>query len=258
MAPIENSKNYLYIGKKRSGEIGYVGIGGVTRPYGGHNEDADDVLRTGEVWMTSVPFSTRRDAEMAESLLIRALTWSSEIPPDLANIAKVVFSKYLTPALPYRDGKLRYSDVKNALFVKVRPGQLKGRIAPHGESGNLDLALRCNRWWGLGSARARDKDIRLLIAVTAHVKPARVVGVWETRPTSDWWYEDQLSPENSRIGDRPWNNAVPLTDTPAKGWVATLISDDPDVNNWQGMEFDWEGYNPQNIGYSKDLRGADE
>jgi len=131
---IETSNNYLYIDRKRNGEIGYVGIGGVTRPYGGHNEDADEVLRNGEVWVTTIPFSTRRDAEMAKSLLIRALTWSSEIPPDLTNIAKVVHSKYMTPALPYRDGKVRYSDVRNALFVKVRPGQLKGRIAPHGES----------------------------------------------------------------------------------------------------------------------------
>lgn len=254
MASAEDSNNYLYIGKKRTGEIGYVGIGGVTRPYGEHNESADDVLRNGEVWMTSIPFSSRKDAEMAESLLIRALTWSAEKSPDLTNIAKVNHSKYVTPALPYREGTVRYSDIRNALFVKVRPGQLKGRIAPHGESGDLELTLRCNRWWRLRSAIAQNKDIKFLVAVTAHVKPARIIGVWETRPVSDWWFEDQSSPQEARCTDEPWNNAAPSYGTPAKGWVVTVVSPSPDVNGWQGMEFDWEGYNPQNIGYSVDLR----
>lgn len=101
MTSIVGRNNYLYIGEKCSAEIGYAGIRGVTRPYGSHNENADEVLWSGEVWMTSIPFSTHRDAETAESLLIRALTWSSEIPPDLTNIAKVAHSKYVTPALPY-------------------------------------------------------------------------------------------------------------------------------------------------------------
>jgi hypothetical protein len=206
----EDSNNFLYLGRHLDGSLGYVGIGGVTRPYGDHNKEADAVLRTGEVWVTTSPFSSRKDAEMAESLLIRALTWATEQQPRLTNIAKVNASKYVTPALPYKEGSLKYSEVTNALFVKVRPGQLKGRSAPHGESGDLDLTMRCNRWWGLGNAVRREADIRYLIAVTAGVKPPRIIGVWKTHPVSDWWLEDQKNPHT--LQDRPevWNSVAPL------------------------------------------------
>lgn len=251
----EDSNNFLYLGKKVSGEIGYVGIGGVARPYGGHNPGADEVLRSGEVWITSSPFSSRRDAEMAESLVIRALTWAAESKPDLSNIAKVSNSKYLVPALKYREGLLKYSEVKNSLLVKIRPGSLKGRTAPHGETGNIDLTMRCNRWWGLGNAVRQRKDVRFLIAVTAHVKPARVIGVWKTKPVDDWWWEDQSNPESSRTIGEKWNISVdPYSETLGKGWVVTVESPNPDVNEWQGLEFDWENYKPQRLGYSADLR----
>lgn len=251
----EDSNNFLYLGRHLDGSIGYVGIGGVTRPYGGHNNEADEVLRSGEVWMTSSPFSSRKDAEMAESLLIRVLTWSAEQAPRLTNIAKVNHSKYVTPALPFKEGSLQYSNVTNALFVKVRPGQLKGRTAPHGESGDHDLTIRCNRWWSLGNAVRSGADIKYLVAVTAGVKPPRVIGVWNTNPVSDWWYEDQNEQLSSHKRVEQWNSTAPLyEDVRAKGWVATVVSANPNINNWQGLEFDWEGYLPQNIGYSADVR----
>ena len=235
------SNNYLYIGRNQTGAIGYVGIGGISRPYGNHNDEADQVLRNGEVWVTSIPFSTRQDAEMAESLLIRALDWSSEQTPQLTNIAKVNNSKYLIPALRYRNESVGYSEFRNTLFVKVRPGQLLGRIAPHGESGEIDLTMRCNRWWGLQSVRERGDEIRLLVAVTAGVKPARIIGAWETRPTTDWWYEDQGNQLQSSVTlpreeDHIWNRSAPLYELPAKGWVVTLESSNPDVNDLQGKK----------------------
>jgi hypothetical protein len=251
----EDSNNYLYIGRKLDGAIGYIGIGGVTRPYGGHNDQADGVLRNGEVWITDMPFSSRRDAEMAESLLIQALTWANDTPPELANIAKVNSSKNLVPALPYRDGLLRYSEVSKALFVKIHPGRLKGRSAPSGDSNNFDLTVRCNRWWPLESAIRRRADVQLLVAVTAHVKPSRVIGAWRTHPVTNWWFEDQSQPEESRLAHEPWNGPLPADgEHRAKKWVVTVESPDPTVNGWQGLEFDWEGYAPQNIGWSKDLR----
>lgn len=114
--------------------------------------------------------------------------------------------------------------------------------------------MRCNRWWPLGRAQSLNKDIKYLIAVTAHVKPPRVIGVWETRPVEDWWYEDQASPEKSRTTDDPWNNGAPQYDVNGSGWVATVTSSFPDVNEWQGLRFEWEGYKPQNVGYSPDLK----
>jgi hypothetical protein len=253
----EDSNNFLYLGKHKDGALGYVGIGGVTRPYGGHNKEADEVLRNGEVWMTSSPFSSRRDAEMAESLLIRVLTWAADQEPKLTNIAKVNHSKHVTPALPFKEGLLKYSQVANALFVKVRPGQLKGRTAPHGESGDLELTLRCNRWWSLGNAVRKNADIKYLVAVTAGVKPPRVIGAWTTNPVSDWWLEDQKNPHTLQNRTEVWNSAAPLyEDVRAKGWVATVESTNPNVNDWQGLEFDWEGYLPQSIGYSADIRNS--
>lgn len=252
----DDSNNYLYIGRYLSGEIGYVGIGGVTRPYGQHNPEADEVLQLGDLWISDVPFSTRRDAEMAESLLIRALTWATEKTPRLTNIAKVSGSSHLSPALKYKDGRLSYSEVSNALFVKIRPGALKGRSAPNGPAGDLDLAMRCNRWWNLGSVRARGDDVQLLVAVTAGTKPPRVVGAWEAAPVSDWWYEDQAHPERSPQGVEIWNGAAPLYDEQAhSGWVVSLRSSNPDMNGWQGLELDWEDYRLTGaVGYSADLR----
>lgn len=251
----DESNNYLYVGKRVSGEIGYVGIGGTTRPYGSHNQAADEVLRSGEVWVTSVPFSTRQDAEMAESLLVRALTWAAEQPPDLTNIAKVDSAKHLVPSLRYREGKLNYADVSRALLVKITPGHLKGRTGPTGEAGDVDLTLRCNRWWGLGQAQRRGIDVDLLIAITANVKPARVVGAWRALPVSEWWLEDQSTPSSRRRTGEPWNDPLsPLGGRVAKGWVAAVESPDSDVNGWQGLEFDWQGYHPQNVGWSNDIR----
>jgi hypothetical protein len=253
----ENSNNYLYIGKQSSGAIGYIGIGGVTRPYDEHNPAADVVLQSGDVWITEQPFSTRRDAEMAESLLIQALTWATRVPPDLTNIAKVSYSKHLVPALRYREGTLRYSDLSNALLVKVRPGSLKGRSAPTANTDDFDLTVRCNRWWGLGAAVRRQADVRHLVAVTAHVKPARVIGVWNTHPVAQWWYENLSAPVAGTNTAEPWNGPhEPVGEDRPKGWVATVQSTNPDVNMWQGLEFDWEGYAPQRIGWSRDLRST--
>lgn len=252
---MDGSNNFVYIGRHPTGAIGYIGIGGATRPYGGHNPDADEVLRGGEVWMSESPFSSRRDAEMAESLLIQALTWAAETPTELTNIAKVLHTRYLVPALPYREGTLRYSQVSGALFVKVTPGTLKGRSAPNGAAGNHDLTVRCNRWWPLAAARRRDANVRLLVAVTAHVKPARVIGVWRTRPIDQWWYEDQNHHDLTRSTGESWNDPIPAQDGHhAKGWVVTVESTDADVNHWQGLEFDWEGYQPQYVGWSRDLQ----
>jgi len=53
----------------------------------------------------------------------------------------------------------------------------------------------------------------------------------------------------------PWNSAAPSYGTDVeKGWVVTLESLDPNVNDWQGLEFDWETYAPQVIGFSRDVR----
>lgn len=253
---MSNENNHLYVGRHKDGAVGYVGIGGPTRPFKGHTPEADQVLKGGEVWITATPFSSRADAEMAESILIRALGWATEKSPRMTNVAKKSSSRDLVPALPFKDGSVNYEDFTNALFVKIRLGNLFGRPAPNGATDELGLALRCNRWWRLGQARARRADVRYLVAVTAGAQPPRVIGAWRTRPVDDWWFEDLDQPQLSRTRDEPFNSGVKRTesDPPAKGWVVTLESTYPNVGDWQGKQMNWGGYNPQNIGWSQDLK----
>jgi hypothetical protein len=97
--------------------------------------------------------------------------------------------------------------------------------------------------------------VDLLVAVTATVKPAWIVGVWRARPVSEWWLEDQAKPDGRRSAGESWNDPLrQLGGRVAKGWVVAVDSPDSDVNGWQGLEFDWQGYRPQNVGWSKDLR----
>lgn len=251
--------HYVYIGKKKgTGAIGYVGIGPATRPYGVHSEAANNVLRSGEVWM-STPFSTKDDAERAESLVIRCLTWAAETPAELVNEMKLKGSNHVMPALVTRRGVVRYSALKRAVIVKVTPGHLGERTGPTGEASDVDLTMRCNRWWGFGRAVRRGHRIDYLVAVTAGVKPApRVVGVWRTKPVSEWWMENQQGYADGepirQTGER-WNDSLISVDGVFhQGWVATVHDPSPDVRGMRGKVFKWEGYAPQNVGFSDDLR----
>lgn len=192
---------------------------------------------------------------MAESLLIQALTFATQHQPRLTNLAKVDYTKFLIPSLRYREGSLRHSDLTNSLIVKIRPGSLTGRTSPTAESDDFGLTVRCNRWWPLNKAVKEKRDIRYLVAVTSGVKPSRVIGVWETNPVSDWWREKQGEPQPREFDGDPWNGPLAESlDLKVDRWVATVRSTDSDINNWQGLEFDWEGYRPQNVGWSNDIR----
>jgi len=230
------------------------------RPYEGHNPAANEVLRTGEVWVTSEPFSSRRDAKMAESLLIRIAKWATESRPRLTNRAEVESSKLIIPALPYRQGVLRYDALSRALIVMITPESLGYRASPTGEADEIALTRRCNRWWGLAQAVRQRKEVQLLVAITARVKPTRVIGAWETHSVTEWWRERIVDNQGRELltrkwANEPWNGPDPYcTASEKRDWVVAVKSTNSDQRGYKGLRFEWGGYSPQGIGWSKDLR----
>jgi hypothetical protein len=226
---------YLYFIYEVDGKtISYVGIGDRARPYEQHTPAIDKLRdRSGDVRITSTPFSTRADAKLAESLLIRALVDAEIMPPRLLNCTERVRSHYLVHLLPFKNAVLKYSDLTETLLVKIGLNRIDDqRVVLSGAVHPADAAERCRKWWALGTCVARRAPIKRLVAVTtAEAKPPRVVGVWLTDEPQTW----SLEP---------------------KGWAVTLI--DPaqgDIGAHVGKVFDWEEYVVRGaIGYSSDVR----
>lgn len=221
---------YVYLLRDRQGRIVYVGKGNRQRPYQVHNDDYDRARAlSSDVLITAVPFSTEKDAELAESLLIRVL---ADNGADLVNRAQLIDSSAFVPLVPQREGVVRYEDFRGAIFVKIHPDRIDAeRDVVSGLTDSAVAADRCRQYWPIESVVQRGDDIRYLVAVsTAAVKPVRVLGVWETRPVAEW---DVAA------------GAVELVD-PAAG----------DVGEHRGKEMDWQGYNPQSIGFSADVRAG--
>lgn len=227
---------YLYFIYDEHGRLGYVGIGGRSRPYEPHTPEVDALRdRSGDVRITSEPFSSRRDAERAESLLVRALYGAEQSGSTLLNIAKRYTSRDLVPVLPFRNGVLRYSELTNSLIVKVSLDRIDDqRVVVSGVTKPADAAERCRKYWPLGRCVAQEFPVKRLVAVsTADAKPVRVIGVWEVKPVGSWTQSEDGKYE------------VGLAD-PSQG----------DLYGCVGQEFEWEGYNPQLVGYSSDIRRA--
>lgn len=225
---------YLYFIYDVDGSIGYVGIGDRARPYEPHTPEVDALRdRSGDVRITSSPFTERKDAKLAESLLIRALVDAETSPPRLLNRSEHEQSHNLVPLLPFKNATLKYSDLSETLLLKVRLNRIDDeRVVVSGVAHPADAAERCRKWWGLGNCVESKAPItRLVVVTTAEVKPYRVVGVWRTDDPQTW----SLEP---------------------KGWAVTLLNpSEGDVDGHVGKIFDWEGYDVKgSIGYSSDVR----
>jgi hypothetical protein len=223
---------FIYDEKER---IGYVGIGDRARPYGPHTEAVDELRdRSGDVRITSTPFSTPEDAERAESLIIRALEDAAQHGSRLLNVAKRKQSRDLVPLLPFQSSTLRYSVLVGSLIVKIGLNRIDDdRVVVSGVTHPEDAAERCRKFWPLGNCVKQEPPIKYLVAVTtAEARPVRVVGVWECLPTSDWTFNE---------GRQRWE-------------VALVDAAEGDTGGHVGKRFDWEGYNPQLVGYSADIR----
>jgi hypothetical protein len=219
---------YVYLLRDREGRIVYVGKGNRQRPYQVHNDDYEEARKlSSDVLITAKPFSTVKDAELAESLLIRVLAGNGA---GLVNRAQMVQSGSLVPLVPQQEGVVRYEDFANAIFVKISPEKIDSeRDVISGLTDSVAAGERCRQYWPIGSAVNRGDDIRYLVAVsTTAVKPVRVLGVWETAPVADW----DIS----------------------TGSITLAEAANGDVGSHRGKEMDWQGYNPQLVGYSTDVR----
>lgn len=226
---------YVYFIYDEQERVGYVGIGDRARPYGGHTEMVDELRdRSGDVRITSEPFTTREDAERAESLIIRALSDAEEHGGMLLNVTKRKQSRDLVPLLPFTDKTLRYSELTASLLVKVSPNRIDDeRAVVSGGARAEEAAERCRKYWPLGRCVNSEAPIKQLVAVTtAEAKPIRVVGIWAVEDPSTWTSDED---------DGRWEVTLSC---PSEG----------DAGGYVGAEFDWEGYAPQLIGYSADIR----
>ncbi len=230
------SETYLYILRDGEGRLRYVGIGGRQRPYEMHNDEYDELIKTSsDIRITARPFSTRADAEMAESLLIRALVDAESSGVLLTNRAKVTASKDLVPLHHVAEGHLRYSDLQNTIIVAIQPGQIDDvRAVLSGVTPPEKAAERCSTGWPLGQCIAEGRDVRFLLAISSKLSPVRVLGSWRTRPTTEW--------------TEP--NAIALNDPHEADALAA-----------RGCTFSWDGYPGRGrpagpMAYSLDLMPA--
>lgn len=224
------TRAYVAISGQQRGLEVYVGIGEThARAFSSaHTARANEILRNAHTTLgTTRPFSTSRDAELAESLLIRTL---AEIGIKVGNRAKVASTNDIAPILKRKAGVVRYADLRKTLVVMVTPDKiLDGRTSrPAGVVNHpRALAARCDRYWPFTAAARRGVEVGYLIAVLKGVHGHPIVGRWRTQPIETW----DVGNEIVRL-DRPdrWN-----------------------VGGWRGYSLDWCGRHPQRMQWSDDI-----
>jgi len=210
----------------------YVGIGANhSRAFGPHTESVDQLLRNAfATFGTARPFSTRRDAELAEALAIQVLVKAGV---EVGNKQKTVSPSDIHPLLDRKQGVVAYSTLRHTLVVKVGMDEIgEGIEARQGAVGfdPVKVSRRCDRYWDLGRAVRDGYQADRLVAVLlgAPITDTPIVGCWATKPVSTWDGEAGIV----RLRD-------PIE------W---------DLDGWRGIRLEWEGHHPQKQQWSDDLR----
>lgn len=167
---------YLYIDEDEPRV--YVGIGkSLRRIEQSHNPAAWELRnRPGALVMHTVePFSTRDDAEKAESIAIRV---ARALGADaLTNISKVDRSKHLVHGDAYREGEVLFEELENTAIVVLDPDSIDDRGST---SGKDDITARAEKYWPLKRANDTGKDVRRLLAIRKG--SGRILGDWDVNP----------------------------------------------------------------------------
>lgn len=210
----------------------YVGIGANhSRAFEPHTESVDQLLRNAfATFGAARPFSTRRDAELAEALTIQALVQSGI---EVGNQKKTVSPSDIHPLVERKQGVVAYSQLRRTLVVKVGTDEIDDGIEVRQGAVGFDpvkVSRRCDRTWGLGTAVSNGYQADRLVAVLlgTPIEDTPIVGCWATEPVSTWDAE--------------------------KGIVKLRDPADWDLDGWRGMRLDWEGRPPQKQQWSDDLR----
>jgi hypothetical protein len=230
----DDSPTHAYVALERlNPEVvrAYVGIGtNHSRALEPHTESVDQLLTNAfATFGTARPFSTRRDAELAEALAIQMLVKAGI---EVGNKQKTVSPSDIHPLLDRKEGVVPYSKLRRTLVVKVGMDVIgEGIEARQGAVGfdPVKVSRRCDRFWGLGRAVRDGFEADRLVAVLlgAPIANTPIVGCWATEPVSTW------------DGD--------------KGIVKLRNPANWDVDGWRGKRLDWEGRHPQKQQWSDDL-----
>lgn len=230
----DDNPTHAYVALERltpDGVRAYVGIGtNHSRALEPHTESVDELLRNAfATFGTARPFSTRRDAELAEAFAIQMLVKAGV---KVGNRQKTVSPSDIHPLLERRNGAVAYSQLRRALVVKVGMDQIgEGIDARQGAVGfdPVKVSMRCDRFWDLGRALREGYEADRLVAVLlgAPISDTPIVGCWATESVSRWDGE--------------------------KGIVKLHDPTQWDLDGWRGMRLDWEGRHPQKQQWSNDL-----
>jgi hypothetical protein len=210
----------------------YVGIGmNPSRAFEPHTESVDELLKNAfATFGTARPFSTRRDAELAEALAIQALVKAGV---EVGNTKKTISPSDIRPLLERKPGIVAYSKLRRTFVVKVGADKIGEGVDERQGAVGFDpvkVSMRCDRNWEIEPAVRDGYKVDLLVAVLLRtaITNTPIVGCWATEPVSEW--------------------------DPAHGIVKLREPAEWDLNGWRGMRLDWEGRHPQKQQWSDDLR----
>jgi len=181
---------YVYLYEGAQGRI-YIGLGTeMTRPWEPHNADAEALLHepTTQVLQTPEPFSSRRDARVAEAIAIHVaalarLQISSDhedvdaIRAQATNRAGALSTRHLVPAVLRKPGAVDYAVLRKTAIVVLKPGDVDDRPSLHAGRTVTTFAQRAEKYWPLGRARSAGYAPRRLLAImkTSHI----IAGDWD-------------------------------------------------------------------------------
>lgn len=208
-----SKETWLYLYENSELKKIYIGIGrSLGRVFQSHNKEAEELRDASKTRLlqTSIPFSSRKDALMAEAVAIYIAglsgyepVYDSEQQDELfkpTNIQGKKSTKYLMPAVYVRDGEIRQEQLSSAIIVPISSERIEGRPSAYGCEPPEIFAERATGYWEIASGRR--PQIKHLVAVLTgshHV----ILGSWEVDPQKEWKLkpteECKTSREQSRV-----------------------------------------------------------
>lgn len=184
---------YLYLYEGADQRL-YIGIGDeTTRAWEDHNEDAEALRAEPDtlVLQTPMPFSSRKDAEVAEAIAIHIAALAgipvrsdnedaTEIVAQAVNRAGIKGTKHLVPAVFRKDGSIDFGTLRRTAIVVLKPESIDARGSLHGGRPVASFAARAESEWDLRKAKRKGYRPQRLLAILK--KSQVVLGDWDLDP----------------------------------------------------------------------------
>lgn len=213
-------KTWLYLYENTKAKKIYIGIGkSMKRVFQVHNPQAEELrdLSGTLIRQTAEPFSSRRDALMAEAIAIHVASlmgMKPSIAPEqqsqlfipeedsvtTTNIQGLKSTEFLGPAIFVKHGEVARKDLSETIIVPISPNDIEGRTSAFGGNPGEIFAERARGYWNVRDTK-RSK-IRHLIAVLTGSRRI-ILGSWDVDPESEWTlipdHEKLKSPYRTRV-----------------------------------------------------------